>query len=116
MNQPPNSELSSFCHSKSLCMQRLSIKSLGMQSKEALVVVLVSMRNYLRPVDNIFSDHVLKGKIKELACKELAAIVLLSSVIVLQLYYCSFLESKGRCELFSVKEERCQRPFSKVPT
>lgn len=81
MNQPPNSELSSFCHSKSLCMQRLSIKSLGMQSKEALVVVLVSMRNYLRPVDNIFSDHVLKGKIKELACKELVAIVLLSSVM-----------------------------------
>lgn len=116
MNQPPNSEFSSFCHSKSFCMQRLSIKSLGMRSKEALVVVLVSMRNYLRPVDNVFSDHVLKGKIKELACKELAAIVLLSSVTVLQLYYCSVLESKGRCELFSVKEERWQRPFSKVPT
>ena len=66
----------------------------------------MSMRKYFMPGDNFFSDHVLKGKIKELACKELAAIVFLSSVTVLQLYYCSFLESKGRCELFSVKEER----------
>ena len=80
------------------------------------MVVLVSMRNYLMPGDNFFSDHVLKGKITELACKELAAIVFLSSVTVLQLYYCSFLESKGRYELFSVKEERWQRPFSKAPT
>ena len=60
------------------------------------MVVLVSMRNYLMPGDNFFSDHVLKGKIKELACKELAAIVFLSSVTVLQLYYCSFLELRSR--------------------
>ena len=68
------------------------------------------------PDNNFFSDHVLKGKIKEPACKELAAIVFLSSITVLQLYYCSILESKGRCELFSVKEERWQGPFSKAPT
>lgn len=68
-------------------MYRLSIKSLGMWRKEALEAVLVSMRNYLMPGGNFFSDHVLKGKIKELACKELVAIVLLScSCIIVQFW------------------------------
>lgn len=47
----------------------------------------MSMRNYLMPGGNFFSDHVLKGKIKELACKELAAIVLLAcSCIIVQFW------------------------------
>lgn len=51
------------------------------------MVVLVSMGNYLMPGGSFLSDHVLKGKIKELACKELAAIVLLScSCIIVQFW------------------------------
>ena len=75
INQASNSEFSPFCHYKSLCIYRLSIKSLGIWSREALVVVLVSVRNYLVPGGTLFSDHVLKGRIEELACRELAAIV-----------------------------------------
>lgn len=75
LNQYSISELSFFFHYKLFCMCTLPITSLGMQRGKALVAVIVPMRNCPVPEGTLVSDHVLEGKIVELACKELEATV-----------------------------------------
>lgn len=75
LNQFSISEFSSFFHYKLFCMCTLPITFLGMQRGKALVAVIVPLRNCPVPDGTLVSDHVLEGKIVELACKELEAAV-----------------------------------------